>query len=268
MRVTWNLTDKRRKYNQADVLVLSVAKSGRTWLRVLLAKYLSLHFGVEMSIEDRYGPAAGMPKIMYGHERWSHLVESTVSRRLFGRYIVPEAMARRKRIVMFYRDPRDVVVSLYFEKTKRADRKVSMTLPDFIRDPVFGIDCIINVMNDWHRRFDGWPNCLWKNYEGLKADTGQVLHDILDFIGVTDIRNDYLEEAIDYAKFENMKKLEARDSFNTPILRPGNSSDPDSFKVREGKVGGFVKHFDREDLDYLNQRMSYLDSFFDYPPTA
>lgn len=264
MRVTWNLTDKLRKYKKADVLVLSVAKSGRTWLRVLLSKYVSLHFKVDLSIADLYQPVPEMPRLMYGHERWSHIVESTFSQRLFGRYIVPDKVIQTKKVVMFYRDPRDVVVSLFFEKTKRADKRVAMTLPEFVRHPVFGIDCVINAMNDWHYRFENHPACLWKNYEELKANPEQVLTEILSFIGIQPVNQEYVTESVDYAKFENMKKMEAKDSFNTPILRPGDKKDPDSFKVREGKVGGYAKHFEAPDLEYLSSRMSYLHSFFGY----
>ena len=38
------------RYRQASALVLSVPKSGRTWFRVMLSKYLSLHFGEELDI--------------------------------------------------------------------------------------------------------------------------------------------------------------------------------------------------------------------------
>lgn len=263
MTTTWNLTEKLRKFKQADILVLSVAKSGRTWLRVLLSKYFSLHFDVEMSIGDLYQPVPEMPQLYYSHERWSHIVESSFSQRLFGRYIVPEKVIQQKKIVMLYRDPRDVVVSLFFEKSKRADKKISMDISEFIRDQKYGIGTIIWAMNYWHERFQKHPQCIWNSYEGMKADTYPILKEIIDFMGITP-KEDCLQGAIEYSKFENMKKLEASNSFNTKILQPGDAKDPSSYKVREGKVGGYTKHFNETDLAYLDEQMSKLDAFFGY----
>ena len=68
--VTWNLSRKGASYRNADALVFSVPKSGRTWFRVMLSKYLSLHFDEQIDIGGCGG--ARMPNILYGHEIWSH----------------------------------------------------------------------------------------------------------------------------------------------------------------------------------------------------
>ena len=268
MKVTWNVTHKRRRYKKADILVLSVAKSGRTWLRVLVSKYLSLHYGVDFSIAERYQPVPEMPRIMYSHGRWSHIVESTWSQQLFGKNIVPKQILFEKTVIMLVRDPRDLVVSLFFEKTKRAENRVHMPIAQFIKDPIYGIDCIVNSLNHWHRQFESHPHCLWRSYEALKADTGRQLAETLRFMGIPDVKNDLVRQAVEYADFKNMKKMEAKDTFNTPILRPGDTSDPNSYKVREGKVGGYARHFDSKDLRYLEDRMTFLDSFFGYKTTS
>ena len=39
-----------------------------------------------------------------------------------------------------------------------------------------------------------------------------------------------------------MKKLEAAGAFDSKILKPGNVTDPESFKVRRGKVGGYREY--------------------------
>jgi hypothetical protein len=84
------------------------------------------------------------------------------------------------------------------------------------------------------------------------------------FTGVDGVRDDLVREAVAFADFENMKKMEANNEFGTTILRARNVSDPDSFKVREGKVGGFAKHFEQADIDYLNRALSELDPFYGY----
>jgi hypothetical protein len=83
------------------------------------------------------------------------------------------------------------------------------------------------------------------------------------FIGL-DARDAAIDEAVNFSEFNNMKKMEAEDAFGSSILRARNATDPDSFKVREGSVGGYVKHFGEADLRYLDEQMKLLDPFFGY----
>ena len=71
-------------------------------------------------------------------------------------------------------------------------------------------------------------------------------------------------KAIEFTEFENMKKMEAEDRFKTNILRPGDPSDPDSFKVRRGKIGGYVHYFREGELPLLERSIADLDPFFGY----
>lgn len=52
MNVKWNLTNKAKLMRKSDVLVLSISKSGRTWLRVMINKYISLVYDIPFSLED------------------------------------------------------------------------------------------------------------------------------------------------------------------------------------------------------------------------
>ncbi|WP_165873505.1 sulfotransferase domain-containing protein [Parasulfuritortus cantonensis] len=264
MLVTWNLTSRVNKFRSADVLVLSVGKSGRTWLRVLLNKYLALHFGQDFTLDDLHEQAAGVPSILYDHELWSHFSDATWYERLLGSNIAPPAVLGSKKVVIVYRDPRDVVVSMYFQKTKRSRRKIEIAIADFIRDARYGVDNIVRVMNLWHRRLAGHKQCHWLCYETLKADTAGELRRLLEFMAIADIRDDLIAEAVAFAEFGNMKKMEAADAFGSPILRARDTADPDSFKVREGSVGGFRKHFQAPELAYLDDALTRLDPFFPY----
>jgi hypothetical protein len=87
---------------------------------------------------------------------------------------------------------------------------------------------------------------------------------IVDFIGIRDVSGAMIQEAVDFSRFENMKKMEARGEFQKKSLRPGDPEDADSFKVREGKVGGYMRHFSEQDLEYIRQAMESLDKFYGY----
>jgi hypothetical protein len=264
--VTWNLSPSINKYREADVLILSVGKSGRTWLRVLVGKYLSLHYGVPFAVDGLHKVNPIIPAILYDHEMWSHYCDAKWIHRLLGSNIVPSALLRTKKVILLYRDPRDVVVSLFFHKTKRSRRRMNVDISTFIRDPHYGIDNIVRVLNLWRARLADHPACLWLRYEDMKADTAGQLKRAMVFAGVERVRDDLVREAVAFADFENMKKMEANNEFGTTILRARDVSDPDSFKVREGKVGGFAKHFNPEDIEYLNRALAELDPFYGYRP--
>jgi hypothetical protein len=265
--VTWNLSPTAiAKYRRADVLVMSVGKSGRTWLRVLVNKYLSLHYGVPFSLDDLHADNRVIPALLYDHEMWSHYSDASWLYRLIGSNIVPEGILRTKKVVLLYRDPRDVVVSMYFHKTKRSRRKMQIDISSFVRDRRYGICNVVRVMNLWRTRLADHPACLWLCYEGMKADPAGQLHRLLEFSGVPGVREELIREAVAFADFENMKRMEAGNEFGTRILRARDASDPDSFKVREGKVGGFAKHFSPADLEYLSRCLASLDTSYGYRP--
>lgn len=265
MYINWNLSEKRLvKLRNLDVIILSVGKSGRTWLRVLLNKYLSLHYNVSFDLGQLYESNPNIPNIAYSHEMWIHYSDARWLHRLTGRHIIPDSILRQKKVVLLYRDPRDVVVSLYFQKTLRSDNKISCSISDFIRHKQYGIDRIIKVLNIWAERLKDHPDCQRVSYESMKINVRSELYKLLEFIGINDINESHLDEAIEFASFNNMKKMEQKDSFNNKILKPTDPDNPDSFKVRKGKVGEYVSYFDNEDLAYLNTAINALNSSYGY----
>lgn len=267
MYPTWNLSSQRRHFATTDVLVISVGKSGRTWFRVALHKYLELHFGIPFTLQDPGDRARGIPHIHYSHETWSYRASDHWLHRLLGRSICPDPILGSKRVILIFRDPRDVVVSLYFQATRRSRRGTyAGSLQEFIRDRRTGLPAIIDVMNRWHDRLKDHPACLWISYERMHSDTESCLREALTHAGIKPVDDGHLRSAIEFASFENMKRLEAADRFQSSILRPGNPSDPDSFKVRKGKVGGFLEHFGAADLEYADQQLAGLHPFFGYVP--
>jgi hypothetical protein len=264
MIVRWNLTGRRDRHLGRHALVLSIGKSGRTWLRVLLNKFLSLHYKVPFELGDLNKYDTEVPSIGYDHELWKHFSEAKVGGRIKGLYLIPPDTLLSKKVVLLFRDPRDVVVSLYFQKTKRSHNKVALSMGDFLRHNKYGIRNIIRVLNEWRRRLKDHPQCLWLSYEAMKADTAGELARVVDFIGIKGADAGQIKEAVDFSRFENMKKMEARGEFQKQSLRPGDPKDADSFKVREGKVGGYKRHFSEKDLEYIEQTMRSLDKFYMY----
>jgi hypothetical protein len=61
-----------------------------------------------------------------------------------------------------------------------------------------------------------------------------------------------------------MQKLEAAGAFDSNILHPGDVRDPESFKVRRGKVGGYREYLSADDQRFAAAAMTELDARFGY----
>jgi len=153
---------------------------------------------------------------------------------------------------------------LFFHKTKRSRRRMDVDRSEFIRDRHFGVHTIVHVMNLWRVRLAAHPDCFWLRYEEMKTQLDQELLRLLSFLGIDNPNPQHIAEAVAWADFENMKKMEATDAFGSHKLRPRDVSDPDSYKVREGRVGGYRKHFGPDDLRYLDEAVAMLDPFYGY----
>jgi hypothetical protein len=112
MIVRWNLTGRKDRYRGQHTLVLSIGKSGRTWLRVLLNKFLSLRYNVPFELCDLSKLSAALPSIVYDHELWKHFSETTIGERMRGKYLIPPDSFQRKLILLF-RDPGTLFLCIF-----------------------------------------------------------------------------------------------------------------------------------------------------------
>jgi hypothetical protein len=265
MIIPWNLTQTVNAQRDADTIVISPAKAGRTWLRVMINKYLSLHYGVDFSLDDLHRHHAPIPSIIYEHWLWLHLRQASWKQRLRGKFIIPRDVLKRKKLLLLVRDPRDTIVSAYFQETEREQgkRRVDMTLAQFIRDRKRGIDSLVRVMNLTRAKTKSLPNILLLKYEQIKADPAAELERALRFIGVT-IDPAYIAQAVAFGSFENMKRMERDNEIDNFALRAVDVANPDSYKVRRGKIGGYTDYLDEADVAYLEQRLAKLDPVFGY----
>lgn len=264
MPVSWNLTKKLSGFKKSDVLIISIGKSGRTWLRVMLNKYISLAYEVPFGLDDLSSYGSSIPSIVYTHEMWTHL-GGKFKERILGKYIVPDDVLSKKKVVLLYRDPRDVVVSLYFHSIKRGRKNIKdLSLMDLVVGRRSVMPRMVQVLNNWRNRLAEHPDCLWISYEDLMADTCGKFTEILKHIEFSVMDEKLAMEAIEFSRFENMKKMEAKNKFGSKILRPGDPDDPDSYKVRKGEVGGYRNYFDDSELHDLDKSLANLDPFFEY----
>jgi len=254
-----------RAQHEADVMLISYKKSGRTWLTMMLSRCLASHALLEevdyLATDLIGGSVAGLPHIRISHDDNPHWKAPAKLSRSKWRY-------RRKKVILLVRDPRDVVVSLYFQRTKR-DRAYTGTLHDFLHEREGSLDTILEYYNIWaEQRARPRDFCLVR-YEDLKVNAATELERILRFAGVDPIIDAHVREAVQFGSFENMRAMEAANSLQRGRLRARDPNDQESFKTRKGKVGGYVDYLNAAEIEWMERKIARtLDPMFGYcePP--
>jgi hypothetical protein len=133
-----------------------------------------------------------------------------------------------------------------------------------LRDPRFGIESMIEVMNSWLSEWSGRANFLLLRYETLRNDPSPGFRQLLQLLGEQPIQDEAFSQALQFSDFGQMKKLESAGKFTSKILRAGDTQDPESFKVRRGKIGGFADYLSPNDQAFAASALQKLDPRFGY----
>jgi hypothetical protein len=229
---------------------------------------LCKRYGLEFTLQPGRYDHPGFPRVIFSHDRFEHWTKGNRWDRLRGKYLVPRRELRRAKVILLVRDPRDCFVSLYLQMTRRdpssdaALRQKSVS--ELLRDKRFGIRGIVRAMNDWLDEFSGRKDFTVVRYEALRASPAEHFRDLLAVVGETTPDISIFQAALEFSRFENMQKLEAAGVFDSKILHPGDVRDPESFKVRRGKVGGFREYLSVRDEAYAADALMELDRRFGY----
>jgi hypothetical protein len=210
----------------------------------------------------------GLPRIVFSHDLFEHRTKGDWWDKIRGKYLVPRRELSRAKIILLARDPRDCFVSLYLQLTRRdpnATIKLKQkTVSEMLRDEKFGMRAIVDAMNHWLNEFSQRDNFTLVRYEVLRASPAEHFRDLLAVLGETKPDATIFQQALEFSRFENMQKLEAAGAFDSNILHPGDVRDPESFKVRRGKVGGYREYLSVEDQQYAAAVLTDLDPRFGY----
>ena len=268
---TWtrrNFSSRARELSGGDAVILSIPKSGRTWLRAFLCAYFCRRFGLEFTLRPGRYALSGFPRIVFSHDLFEHRTKGDRWDRIRGKYLVPRREFSRAKIILLARDPRDCFVSLYLQLTRRDPnapvRFKQKSVSEMLRDEKFGMRAIVNAMNDWLNEFSQRENFTLVRYEALRASPAEHFRDLLSVLGEPSPDANIFQEALEFSQFENMQKLEAAGAFDSNSLHPGDVRDPESFKVRRGKVGGYREYLSADDQQFAAVAMAELDRRFGY----
>lgn len=80
-----------------------------------------------------------------------------------------------------------------------------------------------------------------------------ILDRIMEFLGCSGIDDNIMRQAVEFAIFNNMRKMEKDGFFKSGAMRPANINDDESYKLRRGIVGGYEYYLSEEDIKYIDQ---------------
>jgi hypothetical protein len=249
----------------ADVYFLSYPKAGRTWLRALIGKALVDHYGMpEKRLLNVFAltQAAGLPVAVFDHDnsamleglRWDAIPQD-------------RSFYRGKRVLLMGRDIRDNLVSAWFQATLRINVFWG-PLSDFIRHDVYGVEKILAFYRLWWENRQVPAQFEFLRYEDLHRDPAGTLARVLAFMGAENIPPATIAASVEYCRFENLRQAEAEDRFGSALLRSGRDDDPESFKVRKGKVGNYGEYLSAEDIAYIDAANAARGCEFTWAPAA
>ncbi len=272
---------KRKEINKFDsrareAYVIGYPKTGTTWLRVMLAKYVQLLIGrdekLPLPLFDQFenlDPCVPPIQFTHGPLLWTDQTAADLSQE---NVVMPYSHAQ---VVLLVRSFPDVLVSDYWQHKTQVTPPYSGEISDFIRDPVLGVEKAITFYRLWYEGRHLVSKLILTRYEDLRFRPTAEFRRLLGFWQIP-INEDYLAQAVAFGNFDNMRKLEVDNkqtrklvyfSSGFPIFATGDTEKTqEAFHVRKGQVGGYREYLSESDIQFLCETMhGRIPEWYGYP---
>lgn len=264
------------KFRRGEVYVVSFPKCGRTWLKLMLTDLFKEQFPnaslpSDVSTEKLYRINNRIPRIVFTHDDDPHY-------KLPEELSVDKSFFKETKVIFLVRDPRDVIISWYFEYINRTPEAYKLekgllksdTPSDFIYNNKGGLKTIVAFYNLWLKKSQTPLDFTIIKYEDLVNKTGETLSDLLNFFSISDlISKDSVKKSVKRNSFDNVQKREKVGAINVGNRKTDfghdNVSNNSNLKARRGKIGGFVDYLDPDQVKLMDEYIKEnLDSSFGY----
>lgn len=233
------------------MLICSYPKSGRTWLRYMLAQVLVQHFGLALKLDlknmfrvlpnDDCDVVKGWPAYRY----YGTLPSIAASHELYSR-----RLHRGHRIVFIVRDPRDVMVSYWFHQAKHLGH-FDGSISKFLYHPKYGIEPMLTYLESWAAAA-GRERLLAVSYEQMHADPIDVLERVCTFFGIQPSA-DELREAVTAGQFRHMREMELANGIGGHAY---DRADESALRMRVGRTGEFGNYLGTSDAAKIRDHVT------------
>lgn len=266
--------DLRRKYlarlelakaHRASILIIGHPKSGNTWLKAMISRLYQTRYNLPESklinTDEFARKFPEIPRLAATNGYYSY--EGEVGKLLATD--APDNPLRHKPVLFLARHPIDIAVSWYHQFTKRQSRakqelinhfiehpidRRSVQMWDFVRHSDIGLPSLIDYTNTWARNVQALERGMLVRYEDLRANPVPTLQQVTQLMGV-EFSEDEIRAAVEWGSFENLQKLETAGTFSQGGMKLVDASDPNTYKVRRGKVGGYREDFNAQQVAEL-----------------
>ncbi|MDH3660453.1 MAG: sulfotransferase domain-containing protein [Alphaproteobacteria bacterium] len=234
--------------------VLSFPKSGRSWLRFMLceAQRLATGLPIERFIFDVPDRRRELPKFYFVHGVSPHEdLDAYHYRRI--------ETGGPGGIVFLIRDPIKALASFYqhLKSRKFHGMMIDDDLPfmDFLTSEQIGLPKYIAFLDYYLDLLErkAVPHLMVK-YEDMRDQTFHELSRILAFGGLS-LSPAEIEQAIDAASFDKMRRIEENRTYQVGWLLPGKQGRHASYKTRGAFLKDRFEAYDSAAKDYALSRM-------------
>jgi hypothetical protein len=156
-------------------------------------------------------------------------------------------------LILLVRDPRDVIVSFYYQKAYRQpwhntfrpqmnyDAAFEKNIDEFVHHDTYGIKRAVACMNVWA----DIPFRIY--YEDMHKDIRHEMARLLYYMNITDIDEERFEKAIKESSFDAMRLAEDERTKDYP---PGPE---EAHKIRKGKVGKYKDELSKDTIQFIDE---------------
>lgn len=244
----------------ADSVIVSYPKSGRTFVRAMLARLYQRKFGIDerqlldFSMLRKVQRAIPRPLFTHAPEAMENPHEFNFAR---------SGYASRK-LILIARHPGDTAVSRYYHLKYRSRDRARLRLGrQPLEDFVCGEDgfpLIVAYLN----LFASIPGIVILRYEDFIASPHGSLRELASAIGL-DVDPRDIEDACEFGSLPNLKTKEREGYFTSIRLRRMRIDDENSGKVRLGRPGGYRAELSPEKAAWIDDYIrDNLDPRFGY----
>ncbi|HEX5259288.1 MAG TPA: sulfotransferase domain-containing protein [Sphingomicrobium sp.] len=226
--------------SEADAVIVSFPKSGRTFVRAMLARLYQRRFGIDerglLEFSTLRRAASDVPRVLFTH--------AGDAMRSLGEIRIDPSDYAGKKVVLLARHPGDIAVSRYHHlkhrsRDKARQRLAEQPLDSFVWAEEGGIPSIVAFLN----RFAALLHVTILRYEDFLADPDKSLKKLAQAIGLETGTKD-IAGAVEFGSLANLRRLEHEDYFSSSRLRPARKRDDQSGKVRSGASGSYRAELD------------------------
>jgi hypothetical protein len=245
---------------EADAVVVSFPKSGRTFVRAMLARLFQVKFGIDerglLDFASLKRAGADVPRLLFVHAGDAMREPDEVA--------VDAADYAGRQVVLLARHPADVAVSRYHHLKHRSrdtarKRLAELPLNEFVWTKKGGIPSIVKYLNEW-AKIAG----TIVRYEDFLAEPEATLSVLAKAVGLT-VNAKNVAGAVEFASFDKLKQREREGYFTSSRLQPAKEGDARSGKVRKGGSGGYRARLGEVEAARIDAYISaHLDPVFGY----